>query len=226
MIYDADIDRLLIASGDGNALITLSPDVDPKTGAIDPPIKLGGAPEYLASDGNGKVYINLEDEKRRAVVDLKARKVTAQWPVAPGGHPVGIAIDAESHRLFIGCRNPQKLIVMNTENGKIEASLPLAQELMGLHSSNGHVFVSCGDGSLVIASGKLGKFEIDQTIKARDHGHSRSMERVRASISRRRISSPSLMAGPKSRPAPLQFWWYRVISSRKNLERGPSKGEF
>ncbi len=178
MIYDAGSDRLLIVSGDGNALITLKPDADPKTGTIDPPIKLGGAPEYLALDGKGKVYINLEDKDAVAVVDLKTRKVTAQWPVAPGGHPVGMAIDAASHRLFIGCRNPQKLIVMNTENGNIEAALPIGAGVDGTAFANGHAFVSCGEGSLVIAGDKSGKFEIEQTLKTRQGSRNVTVDRA------------------------------------------------
>src|SRR5438105_13639539 len=93
-------------------LMTLKPDVDPRPGTIDDPIQLDGKPEYLASDGAGKVYINLEDKNQVAVVDIKARRVLAHWPVAPGGSPVGMAMDTKKRRLFIGCRNPQKLIVM------------------------------------------------------------------------------------------------------------------
>ena len=89
--------------------MTFKPDIDPANGKIDPPIDLGGAPEFLAADGDGKAYINLEDKDMVAVVDLKTRKVIARWPVAPGGHPVGMAIDSQDHLLFIGCRNPQKI---------------------------------------------------------------------------------------------------------------------
>ena len=60
------------------------------------------------------------------VVDIKARKVVARWPVAPGGSPVGMALDANKRRLFIGCRKPQKLIVMSTDDGKVLADFPLA----------------------------------------------------------------------------------------------------
>ena len=105
--------------------MTFKPDIDPVNGKIDPPIDLGGAPEFLAYDDAGKAYINLEDKDLVAVVDLKTRKVIARWPVAPGGHPVGMAIDRKTHRLFIGCRNPQKLIVMSTDDGKILADLPI-----------------------------------------------------------------------------------------------------
>jgi hypothetical protein len=44
-----------------------------------------------------------------AVVDLSSRKVVARWPVAPGGQPVGLALDAKTHRLFIGGRKPQMM---------------------------------------------------------------------------------------------------------------------
>ena len=120
IIYDKAQNLILAVSGDGNALMTFKPDIDPVNGKIDPPIALGGAPEFLAYDG-GKAYVNLEDKDMVAVVDLKTRKVIARWPVAPGGHPVGMAIDRKTHRLFIGCRNPQKLIVMSTEDGKVLA---------------------------------------------------------------------------------------------------------
>jgi len=102
----------------------LRPDIDPANGKVTS-IDLGGKPEFLASDGSGKVFVNLEDKDVVAVVDLKSRSVVSRWPVAPAGHPVGMAIDPAAHRLFIGCRNPQKLVVMNDETGKIEAALPI-----------------------------------------------------------------------------------------------------
>src|SRR5579863_2415011 len=43
IIYDAGTDMVLAVSGDGNALMTFKPDIDPKSGKIDPPIQLGGA---------------------------------------------------------------------------------------------------------------------------------------------------------------------------------------
>ena len=85
IIFDKASGLVLVVSGDNGVLMTLKPDVDPKTGSIDAPIDLGGKPEFLAADGAGKVYVNLEDKNQVAVVDLKTRKVLAHWPVAPGG---------------------------------------------------------------------------------------------------------------------------------------------
>src|SRR5579859_3547804 len=88
IIYDKASGLVLVSCGDDGTLVTIKPDVDPKTGSIDTPIDLGGKPEFLAADGAGKAYVNLEDKDQIAVVDLKARKVLAHWPVAPGGAPV------------------------------------------------------------------------------------------------------------------------------------------
>jgi DNA-binding beta-propeller fold protein YncE len=165
IIYDKAQNLILAVSGDGNALMTFKPDIDPVNGKIDPPIALGGAPEFLAYDDAGKAYVNLEDKDLVAVVDLKTRKVIARWPVTPGGRPVGMAIDRKTHRLFVGCRNPQKLIVMSSEDGKVLADLPIGAGVDATKFHAGHAFASCGDGTLTVASEKAGKFEVEQVVK-------------------------------------------------------------
>jgi len=164
IIYDAKLDKVLAVSGDGNALMTFSPDIDPKTGKVDT-IALAGAPEFLASDGSGKVFVNLEDKDVVAVVDLKSHSVVSRWPVAPAGHPVGLAIDAASHRLFIGCRNPQRLVVMNYETGKVDAALPIGAGVDATAAGAGLAFASAGDGTLTVAAEKAGTFQVLQTVK-------------------------------------------------------------
>lgn len=168
IIYDAGTDTVLAVSGDGNALMTFKPDVDAKNGKIDAPIQLVGAPEFLAADGTGKAYINLEDKDTVAVVDLKTRTVTARWPVTPGGHPVGMAMDKKTHRLFIGCRNPQKLVVMDAETGKVEGSVPIGAGVDATGTLGGQAFASCRDGSLTVAADKGGAFAIEETVKTMD----------------------------------------------------------
>jgi DNA-binding beta-propeller fold protein YncE len=165
IIYDEGQKLVLAVSGDGNKLMTFKPDIDPVNGKIDVPIELGGAPEFLAADGAGKVYINLEDKDVVAVVNLKTRKVIARWPVAPGGHPVGLALDRKNHLLFIGCRNPQKLIVMSTEDGKVVADLPIGAGVDAVKTDGDQVFASCGDGSLIVVGLKDGKFEVEEAVK-------------------------------------------------------------
>jgi DNA-binding beta-propeller fold protein YncE len=167
VIYDAKLDRILAVSGDGGALMTLRPDIDPKNGKMETPIELGGKPEFLASDGM-KVYVNLVDKDLVAVVDLKSRKVVARWPVAPGGHPVGMSIDVKGHHLFVGCRSPQKLIVLDTTNGAVISSLPIGAGVDATGFDRGEAFASCRDGSLTVASAQNGKWDVEQIVKTPD----------------------------------------------------------
>jgi hypothetical protein len=67
--------------------------------------------------------------------------------------------------LFIGCRNPQKLIVMSTEDGKVLADLPIGAGVDATKFHAGRAFASCGDGTLTVASEKAGKFEVEQVVK-------------------------------------------------------------
>lgn len=166
IIYDPSQGRVLVVSGDGGTLMSFKPDIDPKNGKIDAPIALGGAPEFLATDGSGKVYVNLMDKNEVAVVDMKARKVIARWPVAPGGAPVGMSIDTKNKRLFIGCRKPAKLIVMSTVDGKVLSDLPIGEGVDATKFYGGQAFASNRDGSLSVASETSpGKFQIVQTVK-------------------------------------------------------------
>ena len=165
IIYDPGSDRILVSAGDSNCLITFKPEIDPKTGKIEPPIPLGGAPEFLAADGAGKAYVNLEDKDSVAVVDLKTRTVTAHWPVSPGGRPVGMAMDREHHVLIVGCRKPQKMIVMSTEDGKVLADLPIGAGVDATRVEGTEAFASCRDGSLTVAGrSPAGKYDMVQSV--------------------------------------------------------------
>lgn len=164
IVYDKSTGLVLVACGDAGVLITLKADADAKAPVIDAPIELGGKPEYLAADGAGKVYVNLEDKDQVAVVDLKARKVLAHWPVAPGGSPVGLSIDTEKHKLFIGCRKPQKMLVMSTDDGKVVGDLPIAVGVDATRWDGRQAFASTREGKLSVVEEKGGKWEIVQTV--------------------------------------------------------------
>lgn len=165
IIYDQALNRVIAVSGDAGVLMTFRPDVDPKTGKAESVIQLGGKPEFLASDGTGKVYVNLQDKDLVAEVDLKQNKVIARLPVAPGGSPVGMSIDKATHRLFIGCRKPQMLVIISTETGKVLGSVPIGAGVDATQFDQGQAFASCRDGSLTVAGEQGGKFAVEQVVK-------------------------------------------------------------
>ncbi len=82
IIYDKTQDLVLAVSGDGGALMTFKPDIDPVNGKIDPPIELGGAPEFLAVRWRGQGL----------------RQPGRQGPGGSGGPE-----DAQGDRALAGC---------------------------------------------------------------------------------------------------------------------------
>ena len=124
-IYDAGSDKVLATCGDAGVMVALDPSVDPKAAKAES-VDLGGKPEFLAADGKGTAYACVNDKNEIAVVDIKSMKVTARYPTGTGTEPTGLAIDAKNGRLFIGCHN-DKMIVLNTADGKVLAELPIGK---------------------------------------------------------------------------------------------------
>jgi DNA-binding beta-propeller fold protein YncE len=166
IIFDPSSGYVLTVSGRGKALMTVRPDIDPVKGRIDEPIPLRGEPEFLAADRNGRAYVNLMTTNEVAVVDLKSRKVLENWSVAPGGSPVGMAIDETKGLLFIGCRNPRKLIVMSTRDGKVISDMPIGPTVDAVKIDGGQAFATTAGSQLFVAGETSSrKYEIVETVK-------------------------------------------------------------
>ena len=113
--------------------------VDAETAKLVGSIKLpGGDPAGITIEPSGKrLYVTMGDivggDSHVAVVDLEKRAVIAQWPITGGPVPHTAGLDAGHHRLFVGSRTiahtgdvggghqhePGKLVVMDTETGKV-----------------------------------------------------------------------------------------------------------
>ncbi len=176
IIYDGGSGRVLATCGDAGKLAVLQPDVDPKSGKAEL-VDLGGKPEFLAADGEGKAFVCINDKNEIAVVDLKTMAVSSRWPTGSGTKPTGISIDPKHHRLFVGCRN-QKLIVMSTEDGHVVSELPIGKgnDACGFDSGTGEAFASCGDGTLtVVKETSEGKFQTS-TVKTREGARTMTLD--------------------------------------------------
>ena len=204
IIYDAALGRIFAVSGDKGVLMTFKADIDPKAGKIDQPIDLGGAPEFLASDGTGKIYVNLKDKDVVAEVDLGARKVLARWQVTPGGQPVGLSLDKKTHRLFIGCRKPQRLVEVSTVDGKVLGSVAIGAGVDATQVEAGQAFASSGDGTLTVAGEVSGKFAVEQVVNtpagARTMGVDLSTHTIYLPTAEFEPMKPGATGRPKPKP--------------------------
>lgn len=150
----------------------VAPDVtviDSKDGSIVGTIDLGGAPEQAVSDGNGHLYVDVEDKANIAVVDAKTLKVTAHYDLTgKGGTCAGLAMDVKNHILFAACRNPQNMVVVNANDGKILATLPIGRGTDGavFNPSTMEAFSSQVDGTLsIIKENSPTDFVLEQTLQ-------------------------------------------------------------
>lgn len=85
-------------------------------------IALSGHPESFQLEHDGKrIFVNIPTSRCIAVVDRTTGKVVATWPLDRAEENFPMALDEQNHRLFVGCRKPAELLVLDTESGKIVA---------------------------------------------------------------------------------------------------------
>ena len=74
-----------------------------------------------------RMFVVIRGNNAVEVFDRTKRTLLATWPIAQEGKkPTAIAYDEQGHRLFVGPRDPGKLIVLDSDSGKIVASYPAA----------------------------------------------------------------------------------------------------
>jgi YVTN family beta-propeller protein len=145
--------------------------IDPKDGSVAGTIDLGGAPEQAASDAQGHVYVDLEDQDNIAVVDANTLKVTAHYSLdGKGGGPAGLGLDTKNHILFTMCHDPATCVVLNADDGKILTTLPIGKgtDGGGFNPNTMEAFSSQGDGTLtIIKENSPASFEVEQTVQTK-----------------------------------------------------------
>jgi len=144
-----------------------------KDGSVVDTIDLGGAPEQATSDGQGHLYVDLEDKDSIAVVDVKTMKVTATYNLGgKGGGPGGLGLDAKNHILFAFCHQPATCVILSAVDGKILDTLPIGNgtDGGGFNPATMEAFSSQGDGTLtIIKENSPTSFTIEQTVQTMPH---------------------------------------------------------
>jgi len=146
--YDPVSKRVFVMNGDPNS----STVIDAKSGDVVATIKLGGGPEFAVADGRGTVYVNMEDKDEVVAIDSRALTIKTRWPVAPAGRPTALAMDTQHRRLFSAGRNPQMLVAMDADNGKVIQSFPISGgvDAAAYEPETGMIFASTREGKIHI----------------------------------------------------------------------------
>ena len=125
--------------------------IDAKTGEVVGTVQAKGDGEQ-AVIGDDVIYVNLEDTAKVVAFDPKSLEVKKRFPIGVAKTPTGLAYDAKTNRLFIGCRNEPKMVVMDAATGKVINSFPIAVgvDYAGFDPDAKLIFFSCGAGTLSI----------------------------------------------------------------------------
>ena len=126
--------------------------IDAATGEVVGTVPAKGDGEQAIIGADGLIYVNSEDTAEVVVFDPKSLEVKNRFPIGVAKVPTGLAYDAKSNRLFIGCRNEPKMVVMDAKTGKVIGSFPIGAgvDYAGFDPDAHLIFFSCGDGTLSI----------------------------------------------------------------------------
>lgn len=162
ILYDPFSQRVFAFNG-GSSNATV---FDAKTNKVLATIPLDGKPEFSATDGKGKVFVNIEDKSMINVINVTTLKVEQHWPIAPGDGPSGLALDNVNHRLFSVCGN-KLMVVTDAETGKVITTLPIGSGCDGVafDPTYKRAYSSNGEGTItVVQEDNANSFRVLETI--------------------------------------------------------------
>lgn len=195
ILFDPATARVFTFNGGSNNACA----IDAKTGEVLATIALDGRPEFGATDGKGRVYVNLEDSSAVVAIDAKTLKPVARWPLAPGEGPSGLAIDAAHGRLFSTCHNNQ-VVVLDAKTGARVATVPIGSGVDAGFFDPGSqtAFASCGDGTLAV----IHEDAPDRFTKLADVPTQRGARTMAFDAKTGRVWLPTAEFGPPPEPTP------------------------
>jgi DNA-binding beta-propeller fold protein YncE len=162
ILYDPSSKRVFTFNGKSQD----STAIDAASGKVLSTIKLDGKPEFAATDGEGEVFVNIEDKSELTVIDPNSLAVKAKWPLAPCEEPSGLSMDRAHRRLFVGCDN-KMMAVVDADTGKVLATPPIGDGVDATaYDDAAHLaFASCGEGVLtIIREESPDKFSVAETV--------------------------------------------------------------
>jgi len=116
-------------------------------------IKLSAHPEAFELEKNGRrIFVNVPNSRHVAAIDRDKGEVIATWKTDAAFGNFPMALDEANRRLFIGCRIPSKLVVLNTESGEVVAKIDISGDPDDLfYDSKRHrIYAICGAGKIDI----------------------------------------------------------------------------
>jgi DNA-binding beta-propeller fold protein YncE len=96
-----------------------------------------------------RIFINVPQSNSIEVVDdIQKRRVSKTWPITNVKNNFPMALDEANHRLFVGTRDPPKLMVFDTNSGKVLSVLDIGNDADDIFydAAKKRIYISCGEG--------------------------------------------------------------------------------
>ena len=114
--YQPDTHRVYVAHAEKSILV-----LDAKTLENLAEIKVPGQPESLQLEARRpRLYLNVPSAGEVAVIDTDKNAVVDHYKVKSAGNNYPMALDEAGRRLFVGCRQPPMLLVLDADSGTCE----------------------------------------------------------------------------------------------------------
>jgi YVTN family beta-propeller protein len=144
--YDIATKQIYVGFGSSGIAI-----INPTEGKQVGSIKLAAHPEAFELEQHGnRIFANVPNARQVAVIDREKREVINKWNtgLAFGNFPM--ALDEANHRLFIGCRLPSKLVVLNTDSGDVVTKIDISGDPDDVfYDAKRHrIYAICGAGKI------------------------------------------------------------------------------
>jgi len=120
-------------------------------------IKLSGHPESFQLEAKGeRIFVNVPSAKRIEVIDRTKKSVIANWPITGAEANFPMVLDEPNHRLLIACRKPARLVVYDTDSGKLVAATEICGDAddLWLDSVAHRICITGGEGFISVIDQK------------------------------------------------------------------------
>jgi DNA-binding beta-propeller fold protein YncE len=114
-------------------------------------IKLPVHPESFQLEPNGsKSFVNLPGRLKVSVIDRVTNSVVTSWPLSGAMSNYPMAFDGADKRLFVGCRLPARMLIMDTYTGEVVSKIPIVGDTDDLFfdPARHFVYVIGGEGAV------------------------------------------------------------------------------
>jgi DNA-binding beta-propeller fold protein YncE len=152
--FDPKTKRAYLGYADGALGI-----IDATSGNESARVPLPKHPEsFQLEQAGNRIFVNVPDAKQVAVIDREKKSVVATWPMEKFQANFPMALDEANHRLFVGCRQPARLVVFDTATGKPVTDLEISGDTDDLFfdAKRQRLYLSCGEGFLDVLQRRAG----------------------------------------------------------------------